>query len=69
METIDSQAEGGLEEERLKSILESLLFAAGEPVSLNQLANALEEVPRERIRKTLNDIAAAYAGSGRGFVL
>jgi segregation and condensation protein B len=69
VETIDSQAEGGLEEERLKSILESLLFAAGEPVSLNQLANALEEVPRERIRKTLNDIAAAYAGSGRGFVL
>ena len=69
METIDSQAEGGLEEERLKSILESLLFAAGEPVSLTQLANALEEVPRERIRKTLSDMAAAYASSGRGFVL
>jgi segregation and condensation protein B len=69
VETIDSQAEGGLEEERLKSILESLLFAAGEPVSLAQLANALEEVPRERIRKTLSDMAGAYASSGRGFML
>jgi segregation and condensation protein B len=56
-------------DERLKSILESLLFAAGEPVSLTQLANALEEVPRERIRKTLSEMAAAYASSGRGFVL
>jgi len=56
-------------DERLKSILESLLFAAGEPVSLAQLANAIEEVPRERIRKMLSEMAAAYASSGRGFVL
>jgi len=69
LETIDARAEGGLEEERLKSILESLLFVAGDPVSLTQLANALEEVPRERIRKTLSEMAAAYASSGRGFVL
>ena len=33
-----------VEEERLKAILESLLFAAGEPVGLTQLANALEGV-------------------------
>ncbi len=56
-------------DEKLKSILESLLFVAGDPVSLTQLANALEEVPRERIRKTLSEMAAAYASSGRGFVL
>jgi segregation and condensation protein B len=56
-------------DERLKSILESLLFVAGEPVSLAQLANALEEVPRERIRKTLSEMAAGYASSGRGFLL
>jgi segregation and condensation protein B len=56
-------------DEKLKSILESLLFAAGEPVSLTQLANALEEVPRERIRKTLGEMAAGYASSARGFVL
>jgi segregation and condensation protein B len=56
-------------DEKLISILESLLLAAGEPVSLTQLANALEEVPRERIRKSLNEMAAAYASSGRGFLL
>jgi len=56
-------------DEKLKPILESLLFAAGEPVSLAQLANALEEVPRERIRRTLCEMAAAYANSGRGLTL
>jgi len=61
--------DAGWADERLKSILESLLFAAGEPVSLAQLANAIEEVPRERIRKMLSEMAAAYAGSGRGFLL
>ena len=59
----------GWDDERLTSVLESLLFAAGEPVSLAQIANALEEVPRERIRKTLSEMAAAYARSGRGLLL
>jgi segregation and condensation protein B len=68
-ETTDSPPGDGLEDGRLKSILESLLFAAGEPVSLAQLANALEEVPRERIRKALGEMAAAYASGERGFVL
>jgi len=56
-------------DERLPSILESLLLAAGEPVTLSQLANAVEDVPRERIRKALSEMAASYAGSGRGFAL
>jgi segregation and condensation protein B len=61
--------EVGWADERLKSILESLLFAAGEPVSLPQLANAIEDVPRERIRKLLNEMASSYASSSRGFAL
>ncbi len=56
-------------EERLMSVLESLLFAAGEPVTLSQLANALDEVPRERIRKSLNALATRYADAGRGIML
>lgn len=59
----------GWADERLKSVLESLLFAAGEPVSLVQLAHALEEVPRERIRKTLNEMAVGYTRSGGGLML
>jgi segregation and condensation protein B len=58
-----------VEEERLKPILESLLFAAGEPVTVAQLAAALEEVPREQVRKTLGEMATEYAGGGRGVML
>jgi len=57
-----------LEEERLKAILESLLFAAGEPVSLARLAAVLDNVPKEAIRKALNEMTLAYAG-GRGIAL
>jgi segregation and condensation protein B len=58
-----------VEQERLKAILESLLFAAGEPVALAQLANALDSVPREEIRRALAEMATAYANAGRGIVL
>jgi len=65
----DNGAEAAVEEERLKAILESLLFAAGEPVALAQLANALDNVPRETIRKALAEMAAEYASGGRGVIL
>jgi segregation and condensation protein B len=58
-----------VEEERLKAILESLLFAAGEPVALAQLANALDNVPRDAIRKALAEMAVTYASGDRGIVL
>ena len=61
--------EAGVEEERLKAILESLLFAAGEPVGLTQLANALDNVPRDAIRTALGEMAADYAAGTRGIVL
>ncbi len=67
--SLAAESDAGWADERLKSILESLLFVAGEPVTLTQLANALEEVPRERIRKMLSEIAGEYAASRRGFLL
>ena len=57
-----------MEEERLKAILESLLFAAGEPVSLARLAAVLDSVPKDSIRKALGEMTLAYA-SGRGVAL
>jgi segregation and condensation protein B len=68
-ESATVENEAGWADERLKSILESLLLAAGQPVSLTQLANALEEVPREQIRKMLSEMAVGYAASRRGFLL
>lgn len=58
-----------MDERLLKAILESLLFAAGEPVSLVRLGNALESVPRETIRQALAEMATAYVSDGRGLML
>ncbi|MGH7935318.1 MAG: SMC-Scp complex subunit ScpB [Candidatus Binataceae bacterium] len=58
-----------MEEERLKAILESLLFAAGEPVSLAQLTNAIDNVARDEIRKALGEMMTAYAGGPRGIAM
>jgi segregation and condensation protein B len=58
-----------MEEERLKAILESLLFAAAEPVPLARLQAVLETVPREEIRKALADLTLSYASGSRGIVL
>jgi segregation and condensation protein B len=58
-----------VEEERLRAILESLLFAAGEPLSLTRLGNTLEDVPRDAIKQALAVMAADYGRGGRGVVL
>jgi segregation and condensation protein B len=58
-----------MEEARLKSILESLLFAAGEPVSIARLAAVFDDVPRAALQKTLTAMAAAYAAENRGIAI
>ena len=58
-----------MDEERLGAILESLLFAAGEPVSLNRLAAVLDSVPKEQIRDALIALGAHYAQGGRGLTV
>ena len=58
-----------VEEERLKSILESLLFAAGEPVSLARLQAAVDDPPRGEIQQALSAMTAEYAAQNRGLRL
>lgn len=58
-----------MDEERLKAVLESLLFAAGEPVSLARLAAVLDPVPKEAIRKALAHLKAGFYREGRGVML
>jgi len=58
-----------LEEERLKAILESLLFAASEPVALAQLVTVLETVARDDVKTALGEMVVAYTASARGIVL
>jgi segregation and condensation protein B len=58
-----------MDEERLKAILESLLFAAGEPVPLARLATVLDNVAREAIKKALGEMILGYGAGARGVVL
>jgi chromosome segregation and condensation protein ScpB len=58
-----------MEEERLKAILESLLFAAGEPVPLARLAAVLDNVARDAIKKALGEMVLGLGGGTRGVVL
>lgn len=53
----------------LKSIVESLLFVADAPVTLDRLCSLLEEFDRGEVRDALNAVAETYSGGGRGVVL
>jgi segregation and condensation protein B len=58
-----------MEPARLKAILESLLLAAGEPVSASKLAAACEDVSLDEVKGALEDLASEYVATGRGIVL
>jgi len=58
-----------VEEERLKSILESLLFAAGEPVSIARIAAVLDGVPKAEIQNALVTLGAEYSANSRGLAI
>jgi segregation and condensation protein B len=55
--------------EDLKNILESLLFVAQEPLSLERLKKILETVDGRTLRQTLNALAADYDARPGGFHL
>lgn len=60
-----------IEDERLESIIESILFASDRPVSLAsiQLVFKGTNIKKEKIRRTLDNLAVEYAGGRRGVVL
>lgn len=53
----------------LKSVVESLIFVAEAPLSLDRLASILEEHERSDLRAALEELLADYEQSGRGIVL
>lgn len=58
-----------MEESQLKSILESLLLAAGEPVSGARLAAAIDGVSRSEIQHAIAALSTEYASNNRGFAI
>lgn len=58
-----------MEHDQLKSVLESLLFASEEPVTLARFAEVLEGIERKEIASVLAEMQAEYDAGGRGFRL
>jgi segregation and condensation protein B len=57
-----------MEGEKLKSIVEGMVFASAEPVAARDIAHALREDP-SRIQAILEELDAEYASRNRGFHL
>ena len=53
----------------LKNIIESLLFVAEEPLTVDKLKGVLETVDGKEIRSTLQDLSQEYEARGGGFRL
>jgi len=56
-------------QENLNQIIESLLFASEDPLTVENLKNILETVDPKEIRLALQDLAAQYDARGGGFKL
>jgi len=57
-----------MENQQIKSIAESLLFVAGEPVNISTLVKIIE-APEADIRHCMNELINSYKQSGSGMVI
>ena len=55
-----------MEHEEIRSIVESLLFVADGPLTIQKLSEVLEGVEKEDIRSTLNQLQSELASNRRG---
>ena len=58
-----------MEHDRLRSVLESLLFAAETPLTVHRLNEVLGEIEKKEIVSVLEELQAEYETAGRGFRL
>ncbi|TYP59890.1 SMC-Scp complex subunit ScpB [Thermosediminibacter litoriperuensis] len=57
-----------MDRERAMGILEGILFAAGDPVAVEDLVKALE-VPKEEVVRLINDMKQEYNSKKRGILI
>lgn len=57
-----------MEQEQLKSIIESLLFISGEPVKISRLAK-ISGAPKPEVENAVMALAADYSSRKRGMIL
>jgi len=58
-----------VEHDRLRSVLESLLFAAETPLTVHRLSEVLGGIEKKEIVAVLEELQAEYETAGRGFRL
>lgn len=58
-----------MERDCLRSVLESLLFAAETPLTVHRLSEVLEGIEKKEILFVLQELQAEYETAGRGFRL
>ena len=58
-----------MEHDRLRSVLESLLFAAETPLTVHRLSEVLGGIEKKEIVSVLEELQAEYETAGRGFRL
>lgn len=70
-ESADIEEVQFIEDEQLESIVESILFASDRPVSLASIQMVFKgtNIKKDKIRRTLDNLAVEYAGGRRGVVL
>jgi len=56
-----------MERDRLKSILESLLFVTETPLTSRRIGEVIAEVEKEKVLSVLEELGAEYETAGRGF--
>jgi segregation and condensation protein B len=55
-----------MDRNELKALLEAIIYVSEEPVTLDALAKALKEAPREELRAALKEMVEAGRASDRG---
>ncbi len=58
-----------MDREFLKSVVEGLIFAHSEPVTVDSLAAAIQGISADRIQSVLGELHDEYLQRSRGFVL
>ncbi len=66
--TTETQIEGAPEVSsvEIQAILEAVLYAAGEPVTLREMKKILFDVPPERVKRGIESLLETYTREGRG---
>lgn len=67
-QSTEQASEADVDEANLRAIVEAIVYVTEEPLTLDQIAAALEQ-PRERISEALRQIVEAATDAGRGITV